>query len=553
MLKKLKIRNYALIESLDLDLNTGMTAMTGETGSGKSIVLGALGLLLGHRSESSALRNSTDRCTVEGIFTPPRSAQDWLAANELDVWEELIIRREITPQGRSRAFINDTPVKAHDLQALGGLLVDLHGQDGTRLLLQREYQLAWIDTHAQNMEHLAAYQQSFREFVLAQSDLAKLELERSKPQTDLDYIHYQLRELESLELRSKDWDALLTEKELLENSTDIRTTLHEAWSALAEGASDSSPLERLQWSLKSLSKVTSMSRLYESLQARLQSVTIELQDIADEMESQSDAIESNPQRLAQLEAWHNELQRILHKHNAPDAKTLMALETSLQASIEAASNIDAAHSQAQEHLDTCRKRTLKLGHELMERRVLAAKQLSTQIEGALQLLSIPKARLDFDWNLAPEPDAWGIEELQVLFSANPGQPPLPLQKVASGGEKSRLMLAIKATGQATQPIPVIVLDEIDTGVSGRVAEEMAKLMATMAEQQQVISVTHLPQVAALAAHHIRVSKSSNDSTTSTDVQLLSSAERIQEIAAMLSGSEISEAAITNAQALLKSH
>lgn len=552
MLKKLKIRNYALIESLDLDLERGMTAMTGETGSGKSIVLGALGLLLGQRSESSVVRNSVDRCTVEGIFSPPVAAQNWLVSNELDAWDELIVRREVTSQGRSRAFINDTPVKANDLQELGGLLVDLHGQDGTRLLLQREYQLAWIDTHAQNTEHFAAYQQSFEAFTSAKMTLASLELERSKPQTDLDYIRYQLREIESLELHAKDWDALLNEKEVLENSSDIRAALDEAWSALADSSSDSNPLERLQWSLKSLSKVASMTRLYEPLQARLHSVTIELQDIADEIESQSHSIESNPQRLMQLETWYNQLQRVLHKHNAPGAKSLIALETSLQESIEAASNIDEAHSEAQKHLESCRKQTMQLGHVLMERRVDAAKTLSIEIEGALQLLSIPQAQLDFEWQLASEPDAWGIEELQVLFSANPGQRPLPLQKVASGGEKSRLMLAIKATGKATEPIPTIVLDEIDTGVSGRVAEEMAKLMATMANQQQVIAVTHLPQVAALATHHIRVSKTSDGNTTSTEVKLLSSKERVQEIAAMLSGSEVSEAAVTNAQALLNS-
>jgi len=552
MLKKLKIRNYALIESLDLDLERGMTAMTGETGSGKSIVLGALGLLLGQRSESSVVRNSVDRCTVEGIFSPPVAAQNWLVSNELDAWDELIVRREVTSQGRSRAFINDTPVKANDLQELGGLLVDLHGQDGTRLLLQREYQLAWIDTHAQNTEHFAAYQQSFEAFTSAKMTLASLELERSKPQTDLDYIRYQLREIESLELHAKDWDALLNEKEVLENSSDIRAALDEAWSALADSSSDSNPLERLQWSLKSLSKVASMTRLYEPLQARLHSVTIELQDIADEIESQSHSIESNPQRLMQLETWYNQLQRVLHKHNAPDAKSLIALETSLQESIEAASNIDEAHSEAQKHLESCRKQTMQLGHVLMERRVDAAKTLSIEIEGALQLLSIPQAQLDFEWQLASEPDAWGIEELQVLFSANPGQRPLPIQKVASGGEKSRLMLAIKATGKATEPIPTIVLDEIDTGVSGRVAEEMAKLMATMANQQQVIAVTHLPQVAALATHHIRVSKTSDGNTTSTEVKLLSSKERVQEIAAMLSGSEVSEAAVTNAQALLNS-
>jgi len=550
MLKSLKIRDYALIASLDLDLKSGMTAMTGETGSGKSIVLGALGLLLGSRSDSTSVRNGAARCTVEGSFQRNERIDQWLQKSDLDAWDEVVIRREISAQGRSRAFINDTPVKAHSLQSLGNLLVDLHGQDGTALLLQREYQLAWIDAHAGNDRELQQYREAFAALQESQAALSKLELIRSQPQTDLDYIQYQLKELDALDLARRDWPSLLEEKEVLENSSDIRESLLAAWQAVTADAQDDAPMDRLFSSLKSMQRAASMSDRYRLLQERLHSVIIELTDLMNGIESEAESVESDPKRLAQLTEWHNELQRVMHKHNAPDAAALAQLSESLTQQLDAAAHLDETYAKAQHEVSLRHREAMECGKALQIKRQEASSILSQSIEKSLARLSIPRATVVFDWQAAAQPDEWGIEEVAILFSANAGQTPLPLHKVASGGEKSRLMLAFKAVGKGSQSVPSIVLDEIDTGVSGRVAEEMAKLMKQMAENQQVIAVTHLPQVAAAADHHLRVSKSSTEQTTVTAVTELQQEERIQELAGMLSGSSISAAAIENASALL---
>lgn len=550
MLKALNIRDYALIESLDLTWEPGMTAMTGETGSGKSIVLGALGLLLGHRSDTAAVRTGAARCTVEGVFTSTPECINWLESQELDVWDDVVIRREITPQGRSRAFINDTPVKATDLQALGSHLVDLHGQDGTQLLVERTYQLSWIDGHANHSALLESYQVAFQAFQSAQTRLSQLELRRSQPQADLDYLHYQLQELQGLELNSRDWNALLQEKAILENSSEIRSCLGGAAQALTESASDQSPLDRIQWSLKAVGRAASMAETYQTFQERLGSMLIELNDLIRELESEAEGIEADPERLAQLESWYNEVQRVLHKHNAPDVSALLALETSLMEQLDDASSLDDAYAGAQAELSQQRERLLTIGKELMDRRQQAATELAGSIERALKRLSIPQAAVQFEFVRATQPDEWGIEDVSILFSANAGQAALPLQKVASGGEKSRLMLAFKAVHSGAHAAPTIILDEIDTGVSGRVAEEMALLMHFMSQHQQVLAVTHLPQVAAIADHHVRVSKQSTHDSTKTIVEKLSREHRVQELASMLSGSDISQAAIDNAVALL---
>ncbi|MGA0434298.1 MAG: DNA repair protein RecN [Flavobacteriales bacterium] len=551
MLKQLKIQNYALIESLDIQWMPGLTAMTGETGSGKSIVLGALGLLLGQRTDASAVRSGQDKCSVEGVFQATHDITTWLEDNDLDAWEEVIIRRELTIQGRSRAFIKDTPVKASDLQSIGNLLVDLHGQDGTKLLTRRDFQIEWVDSHANHEELVDRYHASFQAFSEAQSMLSELELQKSKPQTDLDYIQYQLKELHSLDLDKKDWNALSEEQEILENSTEIKDSLYSAWASINESEKEASVIDRLKYAQRALEKISTISPSYGGLFERIQAVHIELNDIVYELDAQADAVDHDPQRLAELQEIQNELQRMLFKHNAPDAEALKSLEISLKELISEAATVEERYLVAKEHLKNCRTEMLSIGSELLESRKRIGALLIEQVQEKLKALSIAQGKLEFNWTLAEEPDYWGIEQLEILFSANPGHPLLPIQKVASGGEKSRLMLAIKATsGQRDRIIPTIILDEIDTGVSGRVAKEMASMMRKMAESQQVISVTHLPQVAGSADHHMRVSKSIQESVTNTHVHALDKTQRLEELAGMLSGSEITSAALENAAALL---
>lgn len=550
MLKSLNIRNYALIDALELQWAEGMTAMTGETGSGKSIVLGALGLLLGNRSDTSSIRTGSDRCTVEGIFAANPAAQSWLQANQLDTWEDIIVRREFSQQGRGRVFINDTPVKLQALQELGNHLVDLHGQDSAKLLLQRDFQLAWIDANADHAALREKYGIAYASFKSAQQRLAELELKRSQPQTDLDYIQYQLDELYQLDLEGRDWPALMEERELLENGEAIRESLSLALAALADNDDGNGAVNRLQFAGKQLDALASIGTRFSELAERLASMRIELDDLVQELENAADQSDANPNRLEHLNALHNDLQRILHKHHAADVEELKRLRDSLAEQLTDAADVDEAYAQAQVSLQQARNDAFSDGRKLMQQRQAVAAELAAGIMDKLQRLSMPDAKLDFTWNELSEPDALGIEEVTIVFSANPGHPALPLQKVASGGEKSRLMLAFKATGQGSNAMPTIVLDEIDTGVSGKVAEEMAQLMQQMAQQQQVISVTHLPQVAALADHHLRVVKTSQAGAARTEVHLLDKDARVHELAGMLSGSVITEAAMAHATALL---
>ena len=549
MLKSLNIQNYALIDSLELTWHPGMTAMTGETGSGKSIVLGALGLLLGSRSDTSSIRTGTDRCTVEGVFSCSPNTQTWLERHNLDTWDELIVRREFSTQGRGRVFINDTPVKLQLLQSLGQQLVDLHGQDSAKLLLQRDFQLAWIDANANHPDLLSDYKTAYVAFKAAQDRLAQLELKRSQPQTDLDYIKYQLEELQSLNLDQQDWAALLEERDVLENSGAIRESLAQAFAALSENDAASGALDRLNQATKHLGDLGHVGTTFQVLMERLSSVRIELRDLVDEIENTAEQTESNPHRLDQLNALHHELQRVLHKHHAADASELQRLEQSLTEQLTEAAGIDEAYDAAKDELEDKRRQAWAAGDALMRSRQGVAAELARAIEAVLKRLSMPEASLAFEWQPLAEPDEHGIEEVTIAFSANPGHPALPLHKVASGGEKSRLMLAFKATGKSTANLPTIVLDEIDTGVSGKVAEEMASLMHNMAAEQQVIAVTHLPQVAALADHHLMVSKATDRASTRTVVTALDENQRIEEIAGMLSGSVVTEAAMANAASL----
>ena len=549
MLHSLCIDNYALIERLELDWSAGLTAMTGETGSGKSIVLGALGLVLGDRAEVTAVRSGSSKCTVEATFSSLPFANDWLRENELETWSELIVRREVTDQGRSRAFINDTPVSVAQLKAIGELLVDMHGQDSTRLMLRRDYQIRWLDSLGSHTPLLQSYQLAFTLFKEHQSTLSELEIERSKPQTDRDYLSYQLEELATLELATIDWDTLKDELSLLENSASIQEQLHVTWSALAGDSDSNNVLSAWAHGKKALIQAASVFPPLQELVDRMESLDVEIKDVVNELESRAASIENNPARLQQLQRRFHDFQRISLKHHAETASELIQLEQNLQEQIDRTVDLEGAYQNAKDQLEASRAQVLELGLELMHARQAAAKNLEADVLKHLVQMKMPDAVLQFELSPAQEPDQLGIEQVQLLFSANPGAKIAPLEHVASGGEKSRLMLAFKAA-QTTTGLPTIILDEIDTGVSGDVADKMAKMMRLMAKSQQVISITHLPQVAAQSDQHYQVSKHVSDAVTRTHVVQLNGEERVLEIAALLSGETISDAARANAEALL---
>lgn len=550
MLKRLHIQNFALIEDLEIQWSPGMTAMTGETGSGKSIVLGAMGLVLGHRTDASSVRQGMKKCTIEATFQSNNNLNAWLSKNDYDVWPEIILRRELNSEGRSRAFINDSPVTAQELRTIGEQLVDLHGQDNTRLLLTREYQLHWIDERAGHAKLLNQYQEAFLKFEAAQRELAAIELEKSKPKADLDYIEYQLKELSNLELHSKNWTELEAERSILEHSTELRHTLTSAWSTLTDEHHGDSALDRLKHAQKLIDSAADKSEHYAALTERSRALTIELDDLVAELEQQAEAVEENPERLHLIQGWFDDLQHALHKHNVKDAHDLIQLEADLASRLQLASSLqascDAALKAKQEAFESMRQK----GEALMSSRAETAKKLGIQIQEVLNTMSMPNARLEFEFKIGDQPDILGIDTIEMLFSSNPGMSVLPLQKIASGGEKSRLMLAFKAVGHEAVSIPTIILDEIDTGVSGSVASKMAQLMKRIAGHQQVIAVTHLPQVAASADQHLRVEKEEQKNSTRTLVSILDQEVRIMEIASMLSGSQVSAAARENAAALI---
>jgi DNA repair protein RecN (Recombination protein N) len=553
MLKRLHIENYALIEDLEILWSEGMTSMTGETGSGKSIVLGAMGLVLGHRTEASAVRQGTQKCTIEATFSSTEATNQWLKNYDYEIWPDIILRRELNAEGRSRAFINDSPVTAGEMRHVGEKLVDLHGQDNTRLLLTREYQLNWIDERS-NHDHLcAAYRAAFSAYEEAKAALHAIELEKSKPQTDLDYIRYQLQELDDLQIESHDWVALENERNTLEHSAELRHDLQAAWSVLTDEGQGDSAIDRIQEARKRVASTIQRTAQYSSLHQRLEALNIEVKDIANELEHQADSVEENPQRLHTLQGWFNDLQKVLHKHNARDAQALIALKSQLTSRLDKASSIQQTYNDAVADEKRQHRAMMEQGKTLMKSRESTAQKLAIQIESMLHTMSMPNAQLKFDFHPGEQPDQWGIEVLVMRFSGNPGMDPLPLQKIASGGEKSRLMLAFKAVGHDAVSTPTIILDEIDTGVSGNVASKMARMMKRMSNHQQVIAVTHLPQVAAIASQHFLVKKEESAGSTRTLVKALEEDLRVMEIAAMLSGTEVSSAAKENAEALLLDH
>ncbi len=549
MLRSLNIHNYALIERLELEWTSGLTAITGETGSGKSIVLGAMGLVLGDRAEASAVRTGCQKCAVEATFIAPERAETWLRQHDLEIWPELCLRREVTDQGRSRAFVNDTPVNVTQLRTLGEMLVDMHGQDSTRLMLRRDYQIRWLDAVGNHGPLIERYQRLFKDFKAAQSVLSALEIERSKPQTDPGYLAYQLEELASLNLVTNDWETLQSELQVLENSTAIQEQLHLSWNALAGESNESNVLSAWSQGKKALNQASIIHPALQPLLERMESLDVEIRDFVSELEEAANTVESNPSRLQSLQRRFHDFQRICSKHNVETVADLIQLENTLQETMERTEGLEDAHKGAQSAVEEGLKKLRATGTELMKSRQLAAKQLEKDVLQYLVQMKMPDSLLNFQLTESAEPDPLGIERVQLLFSANPGAKVAPLEQIASGGEKSRLMLAFKASQMSTG-LPTIILDEIDTGVSGDVAEKMAKMMRLMSQNQQVIGITHLPQVAAQSEQHYRVSKTVVDQITRTQVTQLNGEERILEIAALLSGEKISEAARANAIALL---
>lgn len=549
MLQSLEVHQYALIDHLRVEWGPGLTTLTGETGSGKSILLGALGLALGERADVSSIRQGAEKCWVEATFAATPSSTRWIERAGLDVYPEITLRREIHAQGRSRAFINDTPVNLNDLRALAETLVDLHGQDDTRAYLHRERRLEWLDSFSKNRDVLNAYQAAWKAFQEAEARVQALAEETTA--ADPDYIQFQIAELDAIRVCDRDWTAIEEQRSLLLHAAGIRLSLQASLAAIEGTGADSSTdvLQALGSAHKHLASATAFHPAWSPLADQLQSALVEIKEISRELQRESERISEDPATLAQLEELWDELTRLQQKHRCNTPTELCDLRNAFQsqwdrwtAAHEIREQCEAERKAAIEKLTSCAQALTVQRRELGE-------ELARKLAQSLKQLHLPHAQLLFRWDLRAKPDVWGQDEIEWLFSANPGSPPLPLHQVASGGERSRLMLAIKTLTRHAR-VGTIVLDEIDTGVSGLVAEKMALTMKRMASHVQVLAITHLPQVAAAGEDHWEVSKSVDGMVTRTHLQKLQGESRVTSIAKMLSGSTLGPAALAHAQSLL---
>ncbi|NQY68845.1 MAG: DNA repair protein RecN [Flavobacteriales bacterium] len=549
MLQRLSIRNYALIKELDIEISNGLSIITGETGAGKSILIGALRLITGQRSDSNVLFEKDKKCIVEGVFNiKSYSLEAFFNKNELDFELQTTIRREINTSGKSRAFVNDTPVKLDILRELGSYLLDVHSQHDMRSLNSSSVQLEIVDAYAQNEKILSEYKVSFKQYSTLKAKYDELVLEDTKSRTDRDYYQFLFDELEDADLQENELEGLKRQVDLLNNSEEIKSNLEKAIYGLQEGDLNIlNQLNEINGLIRSISIYSSTS---EDQLLRLESCYLELKDIHSELEILSNGIEYDGEKLIELSYRQDLINSLLHKHNKNDIQELILLKNEFSDRLINISTLENEIKKLGAELDELNSVLIKKSDMLTKSRKNVLLDVENEVHKLLSLMSMSDAQLNISFDQSLELNRTGRNKVQFLFSANKGSVLQELSKVASGGELSRLMLAIKSVVSKLIAMPTIIFDEIDTGVSGEVADKVGRIMVRMAESMQVISITHLPQIASKGESHFFVSKSSEKERTTSEISLLNENERINEIAKMLSGDGLSDAAIQNAKELL---
>ena len=551
MLKHLHIENYALIESLDIDLNDGFSVITGETGAGKSILLGAIGLLTGERADLSAIQTGKQRCILEATFNPEGyDLESFFQDEDLDFDpSECIIRRELTANGKSRAFINDTPTTISALKKLGNRLIDIHSQHQNLLLGQEDFQLSVLDTVASIPELILSYSNAFHKWNLAVKTLDKAQNNLDESKKDEDYLRFLVTELVNFNPQPGEDETLQQQCDMLEHAQDIKSALMQGYCQLSEG--DSPVTDTLRQVRNLIASIQSYFQQAEELTERLESCRIELQDIADTLESEGESIDYDPMRLEELQNRLNTLYSLEQKHHVGSCEELIDIMKQMKERLEMMDNSDEYIKQLQREEQEARTLLDSLSGKLTEKRTIAAKKVEKDVISCLKTLGMPNVRFQVSISPTESPTPKGMDKVSFLFSANLGSDMQNISQVASGGETARVMLSLKSILSGVMSLPTIIFDEIDTGVSGHIAESMAKIMHKMGQQgRQVISITHLPQIAALGQHHYKVWKEDTDKVTRSHITYLEQEERITELANMLSGSNVSPEAINNARALL---
>lgn len=551
MLKHLYIKNFTLIDELDIELYQGFSVITGETGAGKSIILGALGLLLGQRADSKAIKQGADKCVIEAYFDLSRYGMtDFFEEYEIEYdATDCIVRRELTASGKSRAFINDTPVQLSLLKELGDRLVDIHSQHQNLLLNKQDFQLNVVDIIAGDEKEQQLYQQAYTLYHATDKELSALKESIEQNRQNVDFLQFQLDELTQANLAEGEQEELEQKSETMSHSEEIKSALYEADNALS--ADQTGVVESLRTALSAIRQIEKVLPDAGELVERMDSSYIELKDIAQEISSQMEHVDFDP---AELDAINNRLDKLYDlekKYHVETVEELMEKRDELKIQLGHIENSDEALAELQQKLSDQLAQTQKAAETLTKLRTKAAKQIEKEMQGRLMPLGMPNVRFSIEMTQEPL-NASGQDKVAFLFSANTSTPLQPISQVASGGEIARVMLSLKAMISGAVKLPTIIFDEIDTGVSGKTAEKMAEIMQEMGHhERQVISITHLPQIAALGSAHYKVEKEETAKGTISRMRKLSDNERVLEIAQMLSGSNVSEAAISNAKQLLK--
>ena len=551
MLKHLYIKNFALIDILDIDLYPGFSVITGETGAGKSIVLGAIGLLLGQRADLKTLKQGADKCVIEAHFDLSHyQMEPFFTENDIEYdANDCIIRRELTVAGKSRAFINDTPVQLSMLKELGERLVDVHSQHQNLLLNKQDFQMSVLDIIADDAKELLDYKTTYDAFHQAANELEALKEEIERNRQNIDFLQFQYQELDKARLMVGEQEELEQKSETMTHSEEIKSALYTADNALqTEGTGIVTQLRSATSALKSIAHVFPEA---EELASRMDSTYIELKDIAQEVGSLMEDVDFDPAELDHINERLDRLYDLQKKYHAEDTEALIALRDSLKQQLDNLDNSDDTLQERQQQVDKMKSECQQKADTLTKLRTKAAKKVETEMQQRLVPLGMPNIR--FQISISKENLAGnGQDKVAYLFSANTSTPLQPVSQVASGGEIARVMLALKAMISGAVKLPTIIFDEIDTGVSSKIAEKMAEIMHEMgSHERQVISITHLPQIAALGGAHYKVEKEETPQGTTSRMEQLTPDERITEIAQMLSGSKVTEAAIQNAKQLLR--
>jgi DNA repair protein RecN (Recombination protein N) len=551
MLKHISVQNYALIDKLEIDFSDGLTIITGETGAGKSILLGALGLIAGSRADTQALQDKTKKCFIEASFNISEySLKDFFENNELDYEAITTIRREINPEGKSRAFINDTPVTLNQLKELGDQLIDIHSQHQTLTLNGSEFQLSVVDAFANHVDLIIEYATDFKKMKVLEKQLNELTERESQTKKDLDYFQFQFNELEDANLQKADQTVIEQELETLNNAEDIKSNLSKAAFSLTGSEQNLlSSLNEIKATLASLSK---FKPEINELSNRLSSSYLELKDIANELESIEQDIIYDPKRIEVLTEQLNSIYRLQQKHQVKTIEELIVIKDELSNKLLDYSSLETEIEKIKAQLTNVQKELLVVAKKISANRKKVIPKIEKEIASLLTSLSMPNAQLKIEHMMSETLGVNGLDKVVFLFSANKGSDFKELNKVASGGELSRLMLSIKSLIVQLTALPTIIFDEIDTGVSGDVADKVGNIMNVMASKMQVITITHLPQIASKGKSHLFVYKEDKKDKTYSNIKKLTNEERIQEIAKMLSTGTPTTAAINNAKELLKS-